>query len=207
MHPLTGDESPHHQCSDGTFERNAYFCGLKNRKMEEVQPRQYPRYVRTIRRSKRKLSIVTRWYLRLAIITFIILVGLFLVSLFDKGSMLSLFKRPFPYLISLGIALYYSLINKGSLVESVSVDYLRREIRVVHFTLLNRQHRVAVPFEGMSWSVLPGGRSLDRLRIFPKQGDRIVICEGGLGWTGEDVDQLESALSRIVDREHWLLKM
>lgn len=60
--------------------------------MEEAQPRQYPRYVRTIRRSKRKLSIVSRWYLRLAIITFIILVGLFLVSLFDKGLMSS-FKR------------------------------------------------------------------------------------------------------------------
>ena len=174
--------------------------------MEEDLPRQYPRYVRTIRRSKRKLSIVSRWYLRLAIITFIILVGLFLVSLFDKGSMLSFFKRPFPYLISLCIALYYSLINKGSLVESVSFDYLRKEIRVVHFTLLNRQHKVVVPFEGMSWSVLPGGRSLDRLRIFPKQGDRIVICEGGLGWTGEDVDRLESALSRIVEREPWLLK-
>lgn len=175
--------------------------------MEEAQPRQYPRYVRTIRRSKRKLSIVSRWYLRLAIITFIFLVGLFLVFLFDKGSMLSLFKRPFPYLISLGIALYYSLINKGSLVESVSVDYLRQEIRVVHFTLLNRQHKVVVPFEGMSWSVLPGGRSLDRLRIFPKQGNRIVICEGGLGWTGEDVGRLESALSRIVELEQWLLKM
>lgn len=174
--------------------------------MEEAQPRQYPRYVRTIRRSKRKLSIVSRWYLRLAITTFIILVGFFLVSLFDKGLMSSLFKRPLVYLISLGIALYYSLINKGSLVESVSVDYLRQEIRVVHSTLLNRQHKVVVPFEGMSWSVLPGGRSLDRLRIFPKQGDRIVICEGGLGWTGEDVDQLESALSRIVEREHWLLK-
>ena len=174
--------------------------------MEEVQARQYPRYVRTIRRSKRKLSIVSRWYLRLVIITFIILVGFFLVSLFDMSLMSSLFKGPLVYLISLGIALYYSLINKGSLVESVSVDYLRQEIRVVHFTLLNRQYKVVVPFEGMSWSVLPGGYSLDRLRIFPKQGNRIVICEGGLGWTGEDVDRLESALSRIVEREHWLLK-
>ena len=169
--------------------------------MEEAQPRQYPRYVRTIRRSKRKLSIVSRWYLRLAIITF------FLVSLFEKGLMPSFFKEPLVYFISLGIALYYSLINKGSLVESVSVDYLRQEIRVVHFTLLNRQHKVVVPFEGMSWSVLPGGRSLDRLRIFPKQGNRIVICEGGLGWTGEDFGRLESALSRIVEREQWLLKM
>ncbi|MBO7586842.1 MAG: hypothetical protein J6T13_06655 [Bacteroidales bacterium] len=174
--------------------------------MEEAQTRQYPNDVRTIRRSKRKLSIVSRWYLRLAIITFIVLAGFFLVSLFDKGVMLSLFKGPLVYLISLGFALYYSLINKGSLVESVSFDYLRLEIRVVHFTLLNRQHKVVIPFEGMSWSVLPGGFSLDRLRIFPKQGDRIVICEGGLGWTGEDVERLESALSRIVEREHWLLK-
>ena len=106
--------------------------------MEEAQPRQYPRYVRTIRRSKRKLSIVSRWYLRLAIITFIILVGLFLVSLFDKGSMLSFFKRPFPYLI----ALYYSLINKGSLVESVSVDYLRREICIQYVSRLGLPHQV-----------------------------------------------------------------
>ena len=110
--------------------------------MEEAQPRQYPRYVRTIRRSKRKLSIVSRWYLRLAIITFIILVGLFLVSLFDKGSMLSFFKRPFPYLISLSIALYYSLINKGSLVESVSVDYLRREICIQYVSRLGLPHQV-----------------------------------------------------------------
>lgn len=174
--------------------------------MEEDLPRPYPSDVRTIRRSKRKLSIVSRWYLRLAMITFIILAGFFLVSLFDKGLMPSLFKKPLVYLISLGFALYYSLINKGSLVESISFDYLRQEIRVVHFTLLNRQHRVVVPFEGMSWSVLPGGRSLDRLRIFPKQGDRIVICEGALGWTEEDVDRLESALSKIVEREPWLLK-
>ena len=175
--------------------------------MEEVQPQKYPRYVRTIRRSKRKLSVVSRWYLRLAIITIIILVSFFLISLFDKGLMPSLFKGPLVYLISMGFALYYSLINKGSLVESVSFDYSRQEIRVVHSTLLNRQHKVVVPFEGMSWSELPGGYSLDRLRIFPKYGNRIVICEGGLGWTERDVDQLKSALSRIVEREHWLLKM
>ena len=175
--------------------------------MEEAQPKQYPCYVRTIRRSKRKLSIVSRWYLRLAIIAFMILVGFFLVSLFDKGMMPTLFKGPLVYLISLGIALYYSLINKGSLVESVSFDYKRQEIRIVHFTLLNRQHKVVIPFEGMSWSVLPGGNSLNRLRIFSKQGSRIVICEGGLGWTGRDVDCLKSALSRIVEPEHWLLKV
>ena len=109
--------------------------------MEEVQPRQYPRYVRTIRRSKRKLSIVSRWYLRLAIITFIILVGLFLVSLFDKGLMSS-FKGPLVYLISMGIALYYSLINKGSLVESVSVDYLRREICIQYVSRLDLLHQL-----------------------------------------------------------------
>ena len=108
--------------------------------MEEAQPRQYPRYVRTIRRSKRKLSIVSRWYLRLAIITFFFLVGIFLVSLFEKGLMPSFFKEPLVYFISLGIALYYSLINKGSLVESVSVDYLRREICIQYVSRLDLLH-------------------------------------------------------------------
>ena len=84
----------------------------------------------------------------------------------------------------------------------VYVDYIKQEIRINHYTIGNRQLKTVIPFEGMTWDVLNGGRSLDRVRIFPKNGKRIVICEGGLGWTWEDIGQLKSALTKVVGREH-----
>ena len=53
--------------------------------------------------------------------------------------------------------------------------------------------------KGSLADVVWGGKSLDRLRIFPKSGKRIVICKGGLGWTWEDIGQLESALTKVVE--------
>lgn len=98
-------------------------------------------------------------------------------------------------------SIFYSFFNKGSLVDVVYVDYIKQEIRVNYFTLWNSPRKVVIPFEGMTWSILPGGLSLNRLRIFLKSGKRIVICDGGLGWS--DIEQLKSALSKIVEEEHW----
>jgi len=110
-------------------------------------------------------------------------------------------------LISTGFSLYYSLINKGSLVEEVTVEYAKQEVRVLHYTLFNQEHKTVVPFEGLSWSILPGGQSLDRFRIIPKEGPRIIICEGGLGWKSEDIERLSLALSKVVDMEPWYMKI
>ena len=66
------------------------------------------------------------------------------------------------------MAPFYSFLNKGSLADVVYVDYIKQEIRVIHYTIGNRQLKTVIPFEGMRWDVVWGGKSLDRLRIFPK---------------------------------------
>lgn len=162
----------------------------------------YPQYVRVIKRSKRKHSIVFRFWIRF-IPLFLFFAGVpFLVSIImDVG------KHFLGYVLACGgfglfMAPFYSFLNKGSLADVVYVDYIKQEIRVIHYTIGNRQLKTVIPFEGMRWDVYWGGKSLDRLRIFPKSGKRIVICKGGLGWTWEDIGQLESALTKVVEREH-----
>ncbi len=163
---------------------------------------EYPQYVRVIKRSKRKHSIVFRFWIRF-IPLFLMFAGVpFLVCIFLDGG-----KNFLSYVLACGgfglfMAPFYSFLNKGSLADVVYVDYIKQEIRANHYTIGNRQLKTVIPFEGMTWEVVWGGRSLDRLRIFSQDGKKIVICEGGLGWTWNDFGQLKSALTKVVEREH-----
>lgn len=181
--------------------------------MDENQAKDYPNYVRTIRRSKRKHSIVASFYIRflwiiaigmgglggVCIIFDIIAVGT--TNFVSNWNWLNFFGIIF--LISVLGSAWYSILNKGSLVDTIKIDYIKQEIRVLYYTLFNKQCNVTIPFEGMTWNVLPGGRSTDRIRIFPKEGEKIVVCEGTLGWTYEDFNQLRSTLSKITEEGHW----
>ena len=104
------------------------------------------------------------------------------------------------------LSLVGSFAEKGSLVETVHIDYKKQEIRVLRYNLLKRQFKIVIPVEGFSWDVLWGGRSANRLRMFQPDGKRIVICEGVLGWTVEDLLHLESALSKVVAQDDWWVK-
>ena len=182
--------------------------------MDENQAKDYPNYVRTIRRSKRKHSIVASFYIRfLWIIALCIGVmggGGIVLAMIDKGTTdifvsygnWSGYFLLIAFISVLG-SVWYSILNKGSLVDTIKVDYIKQEIRVLYYTLSNQQRQVTIPFEGMTWNILPGGRSRDRIRIFPKEGERIVVCIDTLGWTFEDFEQLRSALSRITEEGHW----
>lgn len=181
--------------------------------MDENQANEYPNYVRTIRRSKRKHSIVDSFYIRFLWIIAIgfggiggisIICGIIdegLPNFFSYWNWLRFFWLIF--LISVLLSAWYSILNKGSLVDTIKIDYNKQEIRVLYYSLFNRKRQVTLPFEGMEWNVLPGGYSSNRIRIFPKEGKRIVVCEGTLGWTYEDYNQLRSALSKITEEGHW----
>lgn len=166
----------------------------------------YPQYVRTIRRSKRKCSVVAHFYLRIAWLFsafFLMESAIFLLSdtfHFYLDNLLAVF------LSALFLSLVDSFAEKGSLVETVHIDYKKQEIRVLRYNLLKRQFKIVIPFEGFSWDVLWGGRSANRLRMFQPDGKRIVICEGVLGWTVEDLLHLESALSKVVAQDDWWVK-
>lgn len=172
--------------------------------MEEVQPKQYPRSVRTICRSKNEISVLARFYIAIGLYFAGFMVMAALVVVFSDGMKALNDRIPFVLGVGFAFSLFFSLLHKGSLVETVCVDYINQEIRVLRYDLLCRQHKEVIPFKGFAWDVLPGGRSPDRLRLFPLEGKRIVICEGELGWTIEDCQKLESALSVITDENYWL---
>ncbi len=175
--------------------------------MDDSQSKEYQNSVITIRRSKRKYSIVARFYLRFLLIVAGLLgfsVGVFaFFAIWDGKS--SLIATALPLLSGMSVlgSAWYSFLNKGSLVDMIKIDYIKQEINVLRYALLGQQHEVTVPFEGMKWNILPGGRSKDRLRIFPQDGTRVVVCEGTLGWTYDDFQNLRSALSVIVKECHW----
>ena len=89
------------------------------------------------------------------------------------------------------------LVNKGSLVEEVAIDRSRREIQVIHYRLWGQRCERKIPFDGFSWSVSRDKYDGDRVRIYPKQGRRIVVVENKLGWNTNDVKNLIDALSQI----------
>ena len=90
---------------------------------------------------------------------------------------------------------------KGSLVESVTIDNPRQEIRIVHYRLSGVSSERAIPFEGFRWNVL-FARDGNRLRMYPYEGKRIVVVEGRLGWTYEDYSELVSAMHRFEKKEN-----
>lgn len=179
--------------------------------MDDMQSKEYQNSVITIRRSKRKYSIVAAFYLRFLLIVAGLLafgVGVFAFFAIKDGKWY-LIATALPLLSGMSVfgSAWYSFLNKGSLVDTIKIDYIKKEINVLRYTLINEQREVTIPFEGIKWNILPGGRSKDRLRIFPQNGKRIVICEDTLGWTCEDISELKSALSVIVKEGHWTDKI
>ncbi len=159
----------------------------------------------TFRRSRHGLNPAVMFYVRLMffflfLMSFFVIFNLFRVEdvdyLFDGISFFSCF--------SVIWALLWVSFNSGSIVETVHIDFVKQEIRVLRYTLWGRQRLVKIPFEGFYWEMYRPGRLLDRLRLFPLAGKKIVICEGGLtGWTDEDFDALKEALSEIVPEDYW----
>lgn len=132
--------------------------------------------------------------------------GIFLISTLTGGVLIGWEPLCGGASVSMFFSLFYSFLNKGSLADVVYVDFIKQEISVIHYTLDGRQLKTIIPFEGMTWDVYWGNSSLDKLRIFPKNGKRVVICEGTLGWTIEDIELLKSVLSRIVERKHGIFR-
>lgn len=164
-----------------------------------------PQDIVVIQRSKREHSIVflfwRRMFLTFCIATLcVFLLGILMRVLVD----LTFFCVAGFY--STIIPLIYSFVNKGSLADIVYVDFTKQEICVVHYTLGKRQLKTIIPFEGMTWDVYYGWGHYGKVRIFPKNGKRMVICEGTLGWTDGDSTLLESMLSRIVERKHGIFR-
>ena len=137
---------------------------------------------------------------------FVMTLGIFLFYTLTGGVLIAWEPLCVGASVSMFFSLFYSFLNKGSLADVVYVDFIKQEISVIHYTLAGRQLKTIIPFEGMTWDVYYGNSYLDKLRIFPKNGKRVVICEGTLGWTFEDSKLLKSVLSRIVERKHGIFR-
>lgn len=170
---------------------------------QNSQSETYPQYVRVIRRSQRKYSVVARFYLRIVwlfSVLFLMETAIFLIS----GPVHFLIENMlFVFIFAISFALFISFVSKGSLVEYVYVDYKKMEIRVLRYDIMKRPIKDVISFEGFSWDVLNGGRGPDRLRMFRPDGKRIVVCEGVLGWTFDDFLHLRSALSKVAEQSDW----
>ena len=156
-------------------------------------------------RSKNRHSVLFYFY-RYALLTFVgFMVVVLLIEVISDGweALIGLFYDRFMR-IALPAAAIYTLfvlwVGKGSLVESIVIDYPQREIRVTHyrlpFTLCERK----LSFDGLKWDVLNGGKGWDRLRLKPKEGKRVVICMMHLGWKLDDCWELMEALSVITPK-------
>ena len=146
--------------------------------MDDMQSKEYQNSVITIRRSKRKYSIVAAFYLRFLQIVLVLMgvsVGVFVICSIKDGKW-SVLVTSIPLLFGMSFlgSAWYSILNKGNLVDTIKIDYIKQEINVLHYTLFNQQRVVTIPFEGMTWNILPGGRSKDRLRIFPQNGKQLL---------------------------------
>jgi hypothetical protein len=157
-------------------------------------------------RSKNRHSVLFYFY-RYALLTFVgFMVVVLLIEVISDGweALIGLFYDRFMR-IALPAAAIYTLfdvwVGKGSLVESVTIDYQQKEIRVTHyrlpFTLCERK----LSFDGFKWDVLNGGRAWDRLRLKPKEGKKVVICMMHLGWKIDDCWALMGALSVITPKD------
>jgi hypothetical protein len=157
-------------------------------------------------RSKNRQSVLFYFY-RYALLTFVgFMVVVLLIEVISDGweALIGLFYDRFMR-IALPAAAIYTLfvlwVGKGSLVESIAIDYQQKEIRVTHyrlpFTLCERK----LSFDGLKWDVMNGGRSWDRLRLKPKEGKKVVICMMHLGWKFDDCWALMDALSLITPKD------
>ena len=162
--------------------------------------------VKRFSRSKNKHSVLFYYY-RYALLTFVGGIVMFLaIELISDGweALNGLFYDRFMRIAPLASAIYtlfISWVGKGSLVESIAIDYQQKEIRVTHyrlpFTLCERK----LSFDGLKWDVLNGGRGWDRLRLKPKEGKKVVVCMDHLGWKIDDCWELMEALSVITPKD------
>ena len=157
-------------------------------------------------RSKNRHSVLFYFY-RYALLTFVgFMVVVLLIEVISDGweALIGLFYDRFMR-IALPAAAIYTLfvlwVGKGSLVESVVIDYPQREIRVTHYRLPSTLCERKLSFDGLKWDVLNGGRGWDRLRLKPKEGKKVVICMMHLGWKFDDCWALMDALSLITPKD------
>lgn len=160
---------------------------------------------RTFRRSRHGLNPAVLFFVRRMVHFLFWMLLIVIIDLLSGDDVDHLFDGLlFFACFSVFLGLFWVSFNSGSLVETVHIDYVKQEIRVLRYTLWGRQRMVKIPFEGFYWEMYRPGRFLDRIRLFPLAGKRIVICEGGLtGWTGEDFNALKAALSEIVPEDYW----
>ena len=157
-------------------------------------------------RSKNRHSVLFYYY-RYALLTFVGFIVLCLVmplivdgwsayhgAYFGRSMLFGLF-------LSAYISILASWAGKGSLVESVVIDYPQREIRVTHYRLPSTLCERKLSFDGFKWDVLNGGKGWDRLRLKPKEGKKVVICMMHLGWKLDDCWELMEALSVITPKD------
>lgn len=146
--------------------------------MEEIRNNDFSQGTVTFCRSKRKLSIVARWYLRL-LWTFIFVSLALYVSIFfiDGRFVYDSTCIWIAIILSSAIALADSLCKKGSLVDTITIDHQKQEIRVQCYNQFKRERRVTIPFDGFSWNVQTGGTDASRIRLFPKTGRRIILAK------------------------------
>ena len=157
-------------------------------------------------RSKNRHSVLFYFY-RYALLTFVgFMVVVLLIEVISDGweALIGLFYDRFMR-IALPAAAIYTLfvlwVGKGSLVESVVIDYPQREIRVTHYRLPSTLCERKLSFDGFKWDVLNGGKGWDRLRLKPKEGKKVVVCMDHLGWKIEDCWALMGALSVITPKD------
>ena len=157
-------------------------------------------------RSKNRHSVLFYFY-RYALLTFVgFMVVVLLIEVISDGweALIGLFYDRFMR-IALPAAAIYTLfvlwVGKGSLVESVVIDYPQREIRVTHYRLPSTLCERKLSFDGFKWDVLNGGKGWDRLRLKPKEGKKVVICMMHFGWKFDDCWELMESLSVITPKD------
>jgi len=154
----------------------------------------------TFVRSKRKPSILICFYLSILNYTIIGLSGLVLVGLLaGKG----LEKWDYSLLLPCVaiLSLFFALVEKGSLVESVVIDFEQKVVRVFHYQLPCRKCERCIPFDGLHWNTFKPGRGSNRLKISPSKGRSVVICENYLGWEKSVLDKMQYALDKAVNND------
>ncbi len=171
--------------------------------MEESEAKQYPQYTRTFHRNSRIVSVVACFYLRFVLLFLFFFILAYIIVFFKEGVTYDSMMNSFFFACGSGVfmAILIAIGDKGSLVDTVRIDYKKQEIRILRYTLFNRQQNVVIPFKGFYWDVSLQPRRFDRLRLFSSNGQKIVICIGTLGWSIEEVHKLQLALSKIVDED------
>ena len=143
--------------------------------------------VKHFQQKHRNRTILQSFYLNMVLWMIILWVGLLILIYLREGSLGNMLINSrglwWASVSVILVALFYSLIEKGSLVESLDVDYASQEIRVIHYRLPFMKCQRTIPFEGLQWTwVRTRSRKMDYLRITPKEGKKLYITGYHLGW-------------------------